>query len=60
MKLKVSREFRDKFTKKMYAPGAVIDIDDPERVADLVNRGLAEAIIEEVEEKPAPKKKSKK
>ena len=60
MKLKVSREFRDKFTKKMYAPGAVIDIDDAERVADLVNRGLAEDIIEEVEEKPVQKKKSKK
>ena len=56
MKLKVSREFRDKFTKEMYAPGAVIDIDDAERVADLESRGLAEAIIEEVEETPAPKK----
>ena len=44
MKVKVITVFRDKFTKQMYEPSQVLEIEDESRVADLENRKLAERI----------------
>ena len=51
MKVKVISEFLDKFTKQLYKPGQVIEIEDEARVEDLNSRRLAEPI----EEKKEPK-----
>lgn len=67
MKVEVKQLFRDKITKQSYQVGAVIEFEDERRVADMVERGLADIIIdvvtdvEEVDmaervEKPTPKK----
>lgn len=61
MKVKVLKPFADKFTKKMYNAGQVLDFE-ADRAADLVKRELAEAVEEPKEEKPEgePKKKATK
>lgn len=46
MKVKVISEFQDKFTKQLYKPGQVIEIEDEARVEDLNSRRLAEPIEE--------------
>lgn len=46
MKVKVISVFRDKFTKQMYEPGQVLEIEDEGRVGDLENRKLAERVEE--------------
>lgn len=46
MKVKVISIFQDKFTKKLYKEGEVIEIEDEARVEDLSSRGLAEPIKE--------------
>lgn len=46
MKVKVISIFQDKFTKKLYKEGEVIEIEDESRVEDLSSRGLAEPIKE--------------
>lgn len=51
MKLNVISEFQDKFTKQLYKPGKVIEIEDESRVEDLKARGLAEPIEEKKEVK---------
>lgn len=51
MKVKVISVFQDKFTRKRYEVGDVIDIEDEARVEDLSNRELAKPI----EEKKEPK-----
>ena len=61
MKVKVTKGFRDKFTKENYKPGAIVELTDGERIADLVSRGLAELVKEEEpEEKPKKKTRKKK
>lgn len=50
MKVKVISEFQDKFTKQLYKPGQVIEIENESRVEDLNSRRLAEPIEEK---KPA-------
>ena len=50
MKVRVISEFQDKFTKQLYKPGQVIEIEDEARVEDLKSRRLAEPIEEK---KPA-------
>lgn len=53
MKLLVKKTFRDKTDHVTdYHPGSVIEIKDPERAKNLIERGLCE------EFKPAPKGKS--
>ena len=68
MRVKVSREFADKFTHQMYKPGAVIEVADA-RAKDLIDRELALAVnvpspkeVAKVEKavKPAAKKVTKK
>lgn len=51
MKLNVISEFQDKFTKQLYKPGKVIEIEDESRVEGLKARGLAEPIEEKKEVK---------
>lgn len=46
MKVKVISIFQDRFTKKLYKEGEVIEIEDESRVEDLSSRGLAEPIEE--------------
>ena len=46
MKVKVVTLFQDKYTKEVYNPGSVIEIEDEARIEDLKNRGLAEPIEE--------------
>ncbi|WP_300701313.1 hypothetical protein [Bacteroides sp.] len=46
MKVKVISEFQDKFTKQLYQPGQVIEIEDEARVEDLKSRRLAEPVEE--------------
>lgn len=46
MKVKVISVFQDKFTRKRYEVGDVIDIEDEARVEDLSNRELAKPIEE--------------
>lgn len=46
MKVKVISVFQDKFTKQLYNPGDVLEIEDEARVEDLKARGLAEPIEE--------------
>lgn len=54
MKVKVVREFRDKFNfNKVYKVGNFYEFDN-ERAKDIIARGLGEA---EVVEKPKPRKK---
>lgn len=60
MKIKVKSSFVDKYTRELYQPGANIDIDDKDRVNDLIARGLAEAVEEADEAEEKPKKKAKK
>lgn len=51
MKLNVISEFQDKFTKQLYKPGQIIEIEDESRVEDLKARGLADPIEEKKEVK---------
>lgn len=51
MKVKVISIFQDKFTKQLYNPGEVLEIEDEARVEDLSSRELAKPI----EEKKEPK-----
>jgi len=51
MKVKVISVFQDKFTKQLYNPGDVLEIEDESRVEDLKARGLAEPIEEKKEVK---------
>lgn len=46
MKVKVISIFQDRFTKKLYKEGEVIEIEDESRVEDLSSRGLVEPIKE--------------
>lgn len=57
-KVKVLKEFRDKFNfSKIYKAGDEVDGFDKGRIADLVNRGLAEEIKEVAPKgRPAAKK----
>lgn len=46
-KLRVLQIFADRNDGRIvYRPGQAISVDDPERVEDIVNRGLAEVISE--------------
>lgn len=53
MKVKVVSVFRDMLTGQLYNPGEVIEIEDDDRVEDLVSRKLAEPIKEKKEAKVA-------
>lgn len=54
MKLKVLKEFRDKFDGvTIYKAGTTVEFDDEVRCQDLVERGLCEVVKE-------PSKKAKK
>ena len=54
-KLNVNRKFQDKYTGEVYLPGSAFLTDDPERVNDLVKRGLCD--FKGVAD-PAPAKKN--
>lgn len=41
-KLKVTKTFQDKYTKKVYSPGDTLETEDLNRVNDLVKRNLCE------------------
>lgn len=63
MKVTVKQDFIDKFTDELYKAGRQIEIDDKDRVMDLVDRGLvekAEKAAEKVSEPAEEPKKSKK
>lgn len=47
MKVRVLRIFRDKYSKDLYSVGAVIELNDEDRIEDLTSRGLVEVIEEE-------------
>ena len=51
MKVKVISVFQDKFTKQLYNPDDVLDLEDESRIEDLINRKLVEAIEEKKESK---------
>ena len=54
MKLIVKTTFRDKTNlATTYPVGTILDLDDAERCADLIKRGLCEAVKDAVDEKPA-------
>ena len=54
MKIKVITPFIDKYDNSIrYEPGTVIDIDDKERAADLIARGLGKKV--RTSSKPAKK-----
>lgn len=54
MKLIVKTTFRDKTNlATTYPVGTIVDLDDAERCADLIKRGLCEAVKDAVDEKPA-------
>lgn len=53
MKLKVVKPFLDKNDHKTkYAPGAVLTMDDAERIEDLLDRGLCVVVSIKSDEKP--------
>lgn len=56
MKYKAIKRFRDKYTREIILPGANFECDDPERIANLLNRGL----IKEVKDQPVNDKKNNK
>lgn len=58
MKVNAIVSFMDRYTGEMYAPGAILEWDDADRIADCVARGLVEAIPEKAE--PAKKTRTKK
>ena len=47
MKVKVTRVFRDMFTKHLYEVGMELEFSDEARVENLVERGLVEVIEEQ-------------
>lgn len=47
MKVKVSKIFRDIYTKELYSVGRKLEIDDEDRIEDLTSRGLVEVLEEE-------------
>lgn len=51
MKVQVKQQFRDKITKQLYQAGAVVEFDDEQRVACMVERGLAEVVVDNVDGK---------
>lgn len=51
MKVEVKQIFRDKITGQLYQVGAVVDFDDKQRVACMVERGLADVVPDVVEAK---------
>lgn len=45
MKIKVIKSFLDKFDNSVrYQPGTVLDIEDEERVKDIIARGFGELL----------------
>lgn len=61
MKLKIEREFKDKYTGKKYKAGDEMDFEN-DRAKELLSddRGLVSKIKEESEEVEEPKKPAKK
>lgn len=55
MKIRVVSEFYDKFhTSTLFKVGTVLDFDDA-RALDVINRNLAEAVVEEPKKADTPK-----
>lgn len=53
MKVSVTEVFIDKYTGEVYEVGQMLNLDDEDRVADLVNRGL----VKKLEEKKTTKRR---
>ena len=47
MKYRVIRRFRDKYTREVYLPGDTFESDEADRIKDLLDRGLIEAVQQE-------------
>lgn len=45
MKIQVIEVFIDKFTEEVYDIGTILDVNDEDRVADLVERGLVKTEV---------------
>jgi hypothetical protein len=53
---KVKCVFKDKYTEHLYSVGEDFTSDEPERINDLLNRGLIEGVSEDPPSPPKPKK----
>lgn len=62
VRLKVIESFVDKYTKEVYVVGKILNMDDADRISDLIERGLVISleVVEEKAAKPAPKPRKKK
>lgn len=56
MKVRVKTEFLDKYTREPYAVGTILDLDDADRISDLVEREL----VTELEPAKVPEKPKRK
>lgn len=57
MKYPVIKRFRDKYTKAIYLPGKIIELDEETRINDLQNRKLIGEAIEEPKPEPTQEPK---